>query len=72
MPITSRTQRRQYKSEFDNNHAEYMKLFYDKEEVTQRFTKLERALNQETDQLRQQVGVFKISQKLFYMFIEVF
>lgn len=45
--ITSIDQRRQYKTEFDNDYAEYMRLHADTERISKRFTQLEERLRSE-------------------------
>lgn len=42
--ITTIEQRRQYKTEFDNDYAEYMRLHADTERVSKRFAYLEESL----------------------------
>ena len=45
--ITSIEQRRQYKTEFDHDYAEYMRLHGDTERVSKRFVQLEESLRSE-------------------------
>lgn len=45
--ITTIDQRRQYKTEFDNDYAEYMRLHADTERISKRFTQLEERLRSE-------------------------
>lgn len=47
--ITTIEQRRKYKTEFDNDYAEYMRLHADTERVSKRFAYLEESLKNETN-----------------------
>lgn len=56
--ITTIEQRRKYKTEFDNDYAEYMRLHADTERVSKRFAYLEESLRNETNNdQRYKVGV---------------
>lgn len=54
--IVSIEQRRRYKTEFDNDYAEYMKLHAENERVSKRFAQLEESLrNEERNDQRKKV-----------------
>lgn len=55
--ITSIEQRRQYKTEFDNDYTEYMRLHAENERVSKRFAQLEESLrSEENNDQRYKVG----------------
>lgn len=60
--ITSIEQRRKYKTEFDNDYAEYMRLHADTERVSKRFASLEESLrNEENNDQRYKVRAIHCS-----------
>lgn len=59
--ITSIEQRRRYKTEFDNDYEEYMRLHADTERVSRRFALLEESLrNEENNDQRYKVCLIHI------------
>lgn len=54
--IASVEQRRKYKTEFDNDYAEYRKLHADVDKVSQRFSQLEERLRNENNKQRYRVS----------------
>lgn len=58
--ITSIEQRRQYKTEFDKDYTEYMKLHAENERVSKRFAQLEESLrNTDHNEQRYKVSVLR-------------
>lgn len=63
--ITSIEQRRQYKTEFDKDYAEYMRLHAENERVSKRFAQLEESLrNTDHNEQRYKVSIVATVSKL--------
>lgn len=56
--IASIEQRRRYKTEFDHDYAEYMRLHANAERITKKFVGLEERLRKEMDDQRYKVNIY--------------
>lgn len=64
--ITSIEQRRQYKTEFDKDYTEYMKLHAENERVSKRFAQLEESLrNTDHNEQRYKVSVCCVTNSIY-------
>lgn len=60
--ITTIEQRRQYKTEFDNDYAEYRRLHADTERVSRKFAQLEEKLRSVSNNDQK----YKVKDRLFF------